>query len=41
MRSKSRPVVIKYNSKEDELKAKNYLFKLHGVKSCKQQSYLK
>ena len=30
MRSKSRPVVIKYNSKEDAIKAKNYLFKLHG-----------
>ena len=33
MRSKSRPVVIKYNSKEDELKAKNYLFKLQGQRS--------
>ncbi len=30
MRSKSRPVIIKYKNKEDELKAKNYLFKLHG-----------
>ena len=26
----SRPVVMKYNSKEDAIKAKNYLFKLHG-----------
>ena len=33
MRSKSRPVVIKYNSKEDVIKAKNYLFKLHGERS--------
>jgi len=33
MRSKSRPVVIKYNSKEDAIKAKNYLFKLHGERS--------
>ena len=33
MRSKSRPVVIKYNSKQDEIKANNYLLKLHGVKS--------
>ena len=33
MRSKSRPVVIKYNSKEDEIKANNYLFKLHGQRS--------
>ena len=32
-RSKPRPVVVKYNSKEDELKAKNYLFKLHGQRS--------
>ena len=30
MRSKSRPVVIKYNSKEDAIKAKNYLLLLHG-----------
>ena len=30
MRSKSRPVVIKYKNKEDAIKAKNYLFKLHG-----------
>ena len=37
MRSKSRPVVIKYNSKEEELKAKNYLFKLHGERSWTQQ----
>ena len=29
-RSAPRPVVIKYKNKEDELKAKNYLFKLHG-----------
>ena len=32
-RSAPRPVVIKYNSKEDKLKAKNYLFKLHGERS--------
>ena len=37
MRSKSRPVVIKYNSKEDAIKAKNYLSKLHGVKSWHKQ----
>ena len=30
MRSKSRPVVITYKNKEDAIKAKNYLFKLHG-----------
>jgi len=30
MRSKSRPVVIIYNSRQDAIKAKNYLFKLHG-----------
>ena len=30
MRSKSRPVVIKYKNKEDAIKANNYLFKLHG-----------
>ncbi len=35
MRSKPRPVVIKYNSKEDAIKANNYLFKLHGERSCK------
>ena len=29
-RSASRPVVIKYKNKEDELKAKNYLLLLHG-----------
>jgi hypothetical protein len=34
-RSESRPVVVKYNSKEDELKAKNYLLLLHGQRSCK------
>ena len=34
-RSAPRPVVIKYKNKEDELKAKNYLFKLHGKLSCK------
>ena len=32
-RSKSRPVVIKYNSKEDEIKANNYLLLLHGQRS--------
>ncbi len=30
MRSESRPVVITYKNKEDVIKAKNYLFKLHG-----------
>jgi len=29
-RSQSRPVVIKYNSKEDVIKANNYLKLLHG-----------
>ena len=29
-RSKSRPVVIKYNSKEDVIKANNYLKLLQG-----------
>ena len=33
MRSKSRPVVIKYNSKEAALKAKNYLLLLQGQRS--------
>ncbi len=30
MRSKSRPVVITYKTRQDAIKAKNYLFKLHG-----------
>ncbi len=30
MRSKSRPVVIIYNSRQDAIKAKNYLKLLHG-----------
>ena len=33
MRTKSRPVVIKYKNKEDELKAKTYLLLLHGERS--------
>ena len=28
-----RPVVIIYNSRQDAIKAKNYLFKLHGERS--------
>ena len=32
-RSASRPVVIIYNSRQDAIKAKNYLFKLHGERS--------
>ena len=33
-RSQSRPVVIKYNSKEDAIKANNYLQLLHGQKNA-------
>jgi len=32
-RSAPRPVVVKYNSKEDVIKARNYLKLLHGDKS--------
>ena len=35
MRSKSSPVVITYKTRQDAIKAKNYLFKLHGERSCK------
>ena len=33
MRSKSRPVVITYKTRQDAIKAKNYLLLLHGERS--------